>query len=174
MIPRHSLVGAVMAALVIAATLRAQPDPVLSCRERASALIDAALDDISGQRRGGDDVILWKAKLPGGQVLSGFCEANPRTGRIVMLGTHQDPGGINRAFPMTPDDAERVCQREARARFSPGNGMVYATFLVNTSTKSIYRVEWRYPSTAGTIRKGRCEIDSATGRIRKFDVSSVW
>jgi hypothetical protein len=27
---------------------------------------------------------------------------------------------------------------------------------------------------AGTIRKGRCEIDSATGQIRKFDVSLGW
>jgi hypothetical protein len=75
---------------------------------------------------------------------------------------------------MTPGDAEQICAREARARFSPGNGMIDATFHPNSSTKSIYRVGWRWDSLHGAIRKGRCEIDSFTGSLRKFDANYGW
>jgi hypothetical protein len=134
--------------------------------------------DTAAQRHGGldngNDIILWKARLSNNHVVSGFCEASPQTGRIVRIGIGQDSGDVKRTYRMTPDDAERVCRSEARERFSPGNALISAAFLPNTSTRSTYRVEWRYDSMAGPIRKGRCEIDSTTGRIRKFETSLGW
>jgi hypothetical protein len=164
--------------LITAGTLVAQPDAVSSCRWRASALTNTPVSATSAVRRGGlsngNDMVLWKAKLANGHIVTGFCEVSPPTGRVVMLGTDQDAGGVNRSFRMTPGEAERICQREARARFSPGNGLLDAVFLPNTSTRSTYRVEWRWNSMAGTIRKGRCEIDSATGALREFHASIGW
>ena len=159
-------------------TLAAQPDPVLSCRIRASAFTNALFADTSAERRGGlnngDDMVLWKARLANGRALTGYCEVRPQTGRVVRLEMDQDASDVNRAYRMTPGEAEKICQREARARFSPGNGLLQAAFLPNTSSKSTYRVEWRWNSMAGTVRKGRCEIDSATGRIRDFSANLGW
>ena len=164
--------------LITVGTLPAQPDPVLSCRRRASDLTNTLLAQTSAERRGGlnngNDMVLWKARLSNGHNLTGFCEVSPQTGRVVRLGADQDSADINRAYRMTPSDAEKICQREARARFSPGNGLLDAVFQPNTSSKSTYRVEWRLNSMAGTARKGHCEIDSGTGRIRKFDANLGW
>ena len=177
MIPKRSLLDFMIAVVLMAAPLTAQSDPIWNCRERASNLTNATMADTSAHLRGGldngDDIILWKARLSNGHIVGGLCVANPLTGRIVRFGTDQD-SGIHRAYRMTPDDAERVCQREARENFSPGNVLIDAEFLPNTSTKSIYRVGWRYYSMGGTIRKGHCEIDSATGSIRKFDADLSW
>ena len=177
MIPKRSLLDLTIAALLMATPLTAQGDPLIRCRKRASILINAAIPNTSAQRRGGsangNEIILWKAKLANGHIVSGFCEASPQTGRIVRLGTDQD-SDVNRAYRMTPGDAERICQREARARFSPGNGLINASFLPNTSTESTYRVGWWYGSLAGLVRKGRCEIDSATGSLLKFRATDGW
>jgi hypothetical protein len=144
-----------------------------------AVLINAAEAGISVQRRGGlnngNYILWWNAKLANGRALSGFCEASPQDGRIVRLGTNQtDSGNINRRYRITPDDAERICQREARVRFSPGNGEVNGLFQWGLSTKSAYRVEWRYDRTTRTIRKGWCEIDSYTGGLRKFHAGDGW
>ena len=123
----------------------------------------------------GNHIIWWDVNLAGARTVSGFCEANPLTGRIVGLGTDlMDSRGGIRAYRITPLDAERVCQRVARERFSPGNGLFDAPFLRNVSTKSTYKVEWRYNSLDRTIRKGRCDIDSSTGRVLKFHRISGW
>ena len=170
--------GLVIAVLLMVGTLAAQPDPVVTCRLRASALTNTVIANTSAERRGGlangNVMVLWKAKLSNGHIVSGSCEASPQTGRVVRLGTDEDSGDIKRVYRITPAEAERICQREARARFSPGNVLPYAVFLTRTSTKSTYEVGWQYGSMAGTIRKGRCDIDSATGRISKFDVSHGW
>jgi hypothetical protein len=171
----------VLSVLVLTARLAAQPgpgpdpDPLLECQSRASVLTNAAIAGVSVRLRGGLDngnyIIWWDAKLASGRTVSGFCEASPLNGRTVRLGiTQTDWGGANRKYRITPGDAERVCRTEARARFSPGNGLINAMFLQNISTKSIYKVEWWY----GTNRKGRCEIDSSTGLIREFNASVVW
>jgi hypothetical protein len=170
--------GLVIAVLLMVGTLAAQPDPVVTCRLQASALTNTVIANTSAERRGGlangNVMVLWKAKLSNGHIVSGSCEASPQTGRVVRLGTDQDSGDIKRVYRITPGEAERICQREARARFSPGNVLPYAVFLTRTSTKTTYEVGWQYGSIAGTIRKGRCDIDSATGRISKFDVSHGW
>ena len=175
MISKSGLATCTIAILVMAGKLTAQ-DPVFTCTLRASALVNVPVNNIGVNRRGGlengNDILVWNAKLPNGQLITGFCEASPRTGRVVRLGTDRED--IKRVYRMTPVDAERVCRQEARARFSPGNGLLFAKFLPNTSTKSTYRVGWRYGSMAGTIRKGRCEIDSLTGHIRKFDANYGW
>ena len=168
--------GLAIAILLMVGTLAAQPDPVVTCRLRASALTNTVIANTSAERRGGlpngNVMVLWKAKLSNGHVVSGSCEASPKTGRVVRLG--EDSVDTKRAYRITPGEAERICQREARARFSPGNVLPDAVFLTRTSTKSTYRVGWEYGSIAGTIRKGRCDIDSATGRISRFDVSDGW
>jgi len=170
--------GLIIAVLVMAGTLSAQSDSVCNCRSRVAALTNVAFGNTSAHRRGGlpngNDMILWKAKLSDGSMVTGLCEASPQSGRIVRLQADQDTAGINRAYRLTPGDAQRICAREARARFSPGNGMIGAFFLRNTSTRSTYRVEWRQDSMGGTIRQGNCEIDSATGRLRKFDANAGW
>jgi len=170
--------GFVIVILIMVGTLAAQPDPVAACRIRASGFTNTVIASTSAQRRGGlengNDMVLWKATLSNGHIVTGYCETNPRTGRVVRLGADQDSADLRRAYRMTPEEAERICQREARARFSPGNGLLNAAFLANTSSKSTYRVEWQYGSMAGTTRKGRCEIDTATGRIKKFDASLGW
>ena len=84
----------------------------------------------------------------------------------------QPMGDLNRAYKITRDDAERICEKEARARFSPGNGLIGAS--LSDHSKSTYTVEWGEPSMAGTVRKGRCEIDSYSGHIRKFKASVGW
>jgi hypothetical protein len=138
------------------------------------------MEGVSAQRRGGlpngNDIILWTAWLADGQKVSGFCEASPRDGRVVRLGsTENDSGNIKRVYRMTPIEAEKVCQREARARFSPGNGLIGAYFLRNISTNSTYRVEWQYNALAGRpLRTGRCEIDPFTGHVREFHATSGW
>src|SRR5262249_39279399 len=109
------------------------------------------------------------------RTVSGFCEASPLDGRIVRLGTNQtDSESVNRAFRITPEDAERICRREARARFSPGNGELNGTFSRWLSTKSTYRIEWRYDRTARIIRQGWCEVDSSTGHLNKFHANDGW
>ncbi len=170
---------AVIGVLVLAGTLAAQPDPVVGCRNRVSVAVNAPVSGISAVKRGvldnGNYIIWWDAKLAGARTVSGFCEANPLTGRIVGLGTDRtdSKSGI-RAYRITPVDAERVCRRVARERFSPGNSLVDATFLEHVSTKSTYKVEWRYNSLDHTVRKGRCDIDSSTGRILEFHADSGW
>jgi hypothetical protein len=170
--------GFIIAILMMAGTLRAQPDPILTCRNRAAALTNTLMADTSAQRRGGldngNDIVVWKAKLSNGHVITGSCEVSPQTGRVLRLGTDQDSGDVNRAYRMTPRDAERICRREARARFSPGNGLLGAVFQPNSSSNSTYRVEWKWESMAGTVRKGDCEIDSATGSIKEFNASRGW
>jgi hypothetical protein len=171
--------GAVICVLVLAGTLAAQPDPLVGCRSRVSVAVNAPLSGINAVKRGGLDngnyIIWWDAKLAGARTVSGFCEANPLTGRIVRLGTDltDSKGGI-RTYRITPVDAERVCQRVAREIFSPGNGLLDASFLRHISTKSTYKVEWRYSSLDRTIRKGRCDIDSSTGRILNFHADVGW
>jgi hypothetical protein len=171
---KPSLTGGLIAVLTVAGTLSAQPDPVLNCRKRAAALINATVANTSARQRGGldsgDVIILWQANLPNNHVVAGFCEARPQTGRIVRLGA--DQGDLNRATKITRDDAERICEKEARARFSPGNGLIGAS--LSDRSKSTYTVEWGEPSMAGTVRKGRCEIDSYSGHIRKFKASVGW
>jgi hypothetical protein len=178
LISKRNFMGGLSALLAIAGTVSAQPDPILSCSRRASALINVGASAIRAHRRGGlnngDDIILWEATLSNGQAVSGFCEVSPSNGRVVRLGTDRDSADVKRVYRLTPDDAERLCGREARARFNPGDGSIDAAFLPNTSSKSTYRVEWRYSSMRGTIRKGRCEIDSSTGYIRKFNANSGW
>lgn len=175
---RRGLMDFTLAVFVMTGTLAAQ-DPLFACRSRAAVLANVPSSGISAQRRGGlangNDIILWAAKLANGKTVTGFCEANPRNGRIVRLDTDQgDSKAVNRTYRITPADAERVCQREARARFSPGNGMIGATFLENISTNSTYRVGWQYNNLARTIRTGQCVIDSATGTIRRFKSSISW
>src|SRR5262249_52949195 len=141
--------------------------------------INTPVNRITAKRRGGRDngnyIVWWDATLASGRKESGFCETNPLTGRVVRLATDQkDMSGVNRTYRITPEDAGRICQREARERFSPGNGELEATFKRNVSTKDTYRLEWRYDSLAWTIRKGHCEIDSATGLVRKFDANNGW
>jgi hypothetical protein len=176
--PRSKFMAFVIPTLITVGILPAQPDPVLSCRRRASDFANTVLADTSAQRRGGlsngNDMVLWKAKLSNGHNITGFCEVSPQTGRVVRLGADQDSGDVNRAYRMTPGDAEKICAREARARFSPGNGMIDAVFQPNSSSKSIYRVGWRWDSMAGAVRKGRCEIDSATGQVRGFHANLGW
>ena len=173
MISKPMLMACVIAVLAVEGTLWAQPDPILNCRKRASGLINATMANTIAQRRGGlangDDLILWKATLSNSHVVSGFCEARPQTGRIVRLGT--DQADINRRYKVSRDDADRICQREARARFSPGNGLLGAASLSSAPIGSIYTVDWRYFNMAGTIRRGRCKIDSHTGEIRDFEAS---
>lgn len=170
-----SYIGFLTAVLILTGTLAAQPDPVLSCRIRASALTNTVVANTDAERHGGldngNDMVLWKAKLSNGRMVKGYCETSPRTGRVVRLGSDHDSGDIKRAYRITHDEAERICQREARARFSPGNGLLSAEFLTSLSSRSTYRVEWWYGSMAATIRKGNCEIDSATGRIRDFSAT---
>jgi hypothetical protein len=165
------------AALILAGTLAAQPDPFLNCRSHASVLTNSAILRFRAQQHGtldnGNFMIWWDAKLANGRTVSGFCEASTLDGRIVRLGTNQTDS-MNRTYKITADDAERVCAREARARFSPGNGEIGARLQQNISSKSTYRVEWRYESLARTIRKGWCEIDSSTGHIRQFHANSGW
>ena len=167
-----------IATVIRVGMLRAQPDPVLSCRRQASGLVNTMFADTSAERRGGlsngNDMVLWKAKLSDGHHLTGFCEVNPQTGRVVRLGSDQDSGDVNRAYRMTPAEAEKICAREARARFSPGNGMIDAIFQPNSSSKSVYQVGWRWDTVSGAVRKGRCEIDSATGRVRGFHANLGW
>jgi len=175
---RRILIGFTFALFVLPANLSAQADPIEECQSRASVLVNADPGVISAWWRGGVDngdyIILWTARLANGRALNGFCEANPRTGRIVRLGTSQADASINRSYRLTPEDAEQVCVREARARFGPGNGEIGAIFQEHVSTKATYWVEWRYDNLARTVRKGRCEIDSATGRIRKFEAKTGW
>jgi hypothetical protein len=174
-----------LALFVLTGTLRAQfypnPNPVLDCMRRASVLTNTPMASISARLRGGrdngNDVIWWDARQSNGRIVSGFCEAGPRDGRTVRLGINQkDSGNANRVYRITPGDAERVCRKEARARFSPGNGLISAMVQRNISTKSTYLVEWWYPSPSlvGTIRDGRCEVDSSTGILLNFDVSNSW
>jgi hypothetical protein len=162
-----------MTVMAMAGTLSTQPDRILNCRKRASVLINATLANTIAQRRGafanGDDLILWKATLSSSHAVSGFCEARPQTGVIVRLGT--DQADINRKYKITRDEAERICQREARARFSPGDGLLGAVSQSSSPIGSTYTVDWRYLNLAGTIRRGRCTIDSHTGQIRDFEVS---
>jgi hypothetical protein len=179
LISKLSLTGCTIAVLIITRPLTAQPpDPSLTCIRRASALTNVVMPHITGRRRGGlangNDIIWWSAKLPNNQTVSGFCEVNPPTGRVVKLGTDRNSRDVTRTYKMSPDDAERVCEREARARFNPGDGLIVATFQPNSSTNSTYRVGWHYNSMARTIRKGRCEIDSSTGHIRKFVAGLDW
>jgi hypothetical protein len=79
--PKPSLIGCVIAVLIAAGTLSAQPDPVLNCRKRAAALINATVANTSARQRGGldsgDVIILWQANLPNNHVVAGFCEARP-------------------------------------------------------------------------------------------------
>jgi hypothetical protein len=175
----RGLTNLILALVALAGTMMAQPDPVTECRKRVSVQNNMPVKGIKAQRRGGlqngNILIWWDGKLVNGQALSGFCEANPLTGRIVRLGNNQgDWQGAGRKYRITPDDAELVCQREARARFSPGNGAIGARFQPNISTKSTLWVEWEYNSLARTIRKGRCEIDSWSGNIRKFEANNGW
>jgi hypothetical protein len=171
--------GAVIGVLVIAGTLAAQTDPLLDCRSRASVAVNVPEARISVQKWGGLDngnyMIWWDAKLPTSRIVSGFCETNPLTGRIIRLETNRTDSkdGVRR-YRITPDDAERLCQKEARERFSPGNGLLQARFLWNTSTKSTYRVAWQYGSLDRRTRGGRCEIDSATGTVLKLHGDSGW
>jgi hypothetical protein len=175
---KRSFLAFPIAVLVITGTLAAQSDPISNCRSRAAVLSNTVFWNTTAERRGGlpngNDMILWKAKLSDNQIVTGFCVANPQTGRIVRLGADQDSEGLKRAYRILPAEAERACATEARARFSPGNGMLYAFFLPNTSTKSTYRVEWRYGNMAGTIRTGHCEIDPFTGTIREFNANLGW
>jgi hypothetical protein len=174
--PIRSFIAFATASWITVGILPAQPDPVFNCRIRASELINTPWTDVSAQWRSapskGDDTILWKAKLANRNTATGFCEVHPQTGRVVRLGADHDSAYFN--HPMTPADAESSCRREARAQFSPGNGLMDAVFLPNTSTKSVFRVSWRLNSMAGAIRKGRCEIDTATGKIREFHTSDSW
>jgi hypothetical protein len=176
MIPQPRFLASVI--LITAGTLAAQPDPRFSCRERVSAFTHSVMANTSAERRGGlgngDDMVLWKAKQPNGQLVTGFCEVIPSTGRVVRFGADQDSGEIKRTYKLTPGDAERICAREARATFSPGNGHLDAEFQTHISTKATYRVGWHYASMAGTIRSGSCEIDSATGHMRRFDANMTW
>ena len=167
------------AALVLASTLAGQPDPIYDCRRRAAVETNTSLNGIHAKQRGGLDngnvVLLWEAKLANGRTVNGFCEASSQTGRIVRLGIDQpDRESINRGYRITPDEAQRICQREARARFSPGNGELGARWLPNTSTKDTYRLQWRMDSAGSRIRSGWCEVDSATGHIRKFHANDGW
>jgi hypothetical protein len=171
--------GAMIGVLVMAGTLAAQPDPLLDCLDRAAVAVNVPVPGISVLRRSvldnGNYMIWWDAKLTASHTVSGFCEANPITGRIVRLGPNRaDSKDGVRPYPITRDDAERVCQKEARERFSPGNGMLEARILRHMSTKSTYRVAWQYNSLYRTIRKGRCDIDSSTGSVVKFYTDSGW
>jgi hypothetical protein len=171
--------GAAIGVLVMAGTLAAQPDPLVTCRNRASVLANVPPGGVAVQKRGGLDngnyIIWWDAKWNSSRTVKGFCEANPLTGRIVRMGTSQTDSmsGI-RQFRITLDDAERVCQREARARFSPGNGLLGARVVENLSTKDTYRVAWEYNILARPIRRGRCEIDSSTGSLLSIHADRVW
>ena len=178
MISKWSVMGYTIAILAVVSPLAAQPDPSFMCIRRASALTNVPVSHISAQKRGGlgngNDVIWWNAKLPNNQTVSGSCEVNPSTGRVVRLGTDQDSRGITSMYRMTTAEAERICEREARARFNPGDGLIVASVLPNTSTKSVFRVGWEYDSMSRKLRDGRCEIDSSTGHIRKFVASRGW
>jgi len=90
----------------------------------------------------------------------------------VLVATN--PGWEGNHWRMTPVDAEKICQREARARFSPGNGEISGVFLPTISTRDTYRVAWRYYDRGWTIRKGQCDIDSMTGHLRKFKANDGW
>ena len=143
--------GAVIGVLALAGTLAAQPDPIGACRNRVSVAVNAPVSGIHAVKRGGLDngnyIIWWDAKLAGARTVSGFCEANPLTGRIVRLGPDvADSNGGIRAYRITPVDAERVCRQVARETFNPGGGMFDASFLRNVSTKRTYKVEWQYHS----------------------------
>jgi hypothetical protein len=168
---------AVTGVLILAGTLAAQPDPVGNCRNRVSEAVNAPISGITAAKRGGLEngniIIWWDAKLAGARKVSGFCEANPLTGRIVSLGTDVTDSKSGRAYRITPVDAERICRRLARQRFSPG-GLVEASFLPHVSTKSTYRVDWRYNSMDRALRKGSCEIDSSTGRVLEFHADIDW
>jgi hypothetical protein len=170
--------GLVIGILLMVGTLAAQPDPVVTCRLQASALTNTVIANTSAVRRGGlangNVVVLWKAKLSNGHVVSGSCQASPLTGRVVRLGTDEDSGDLKRAHRITRNEAERICQREARARFNPGNVLPYAVFLTRTSTDSTYQVGWEYGALTGITRRGRCDIDTATGRVSKFDMDHRW
>jgi len=170
---------AVIGVLVMARTLAAQPDLLLNCRDQVSVAVNVPAAGIRVQMRGvlnnGNYIIWWDAKMTVSHTLSGFCEASPVTGRISRLETNRaDPKEGIRPYRITPDDAERVCQKEARERFSPGNGLLEARFLRHTSTKSTYRVAWEYNLFSRRMRKGRCDIDSSTGTVLKIHVDNGW
>jgi hypothetical protein len=174
-----SLRSFLVAVLTLVGRLSAQPDPVCVCRGRVSVAINTKINNVSAHRRGGlangDYMILWDAKLANGRTMSGYCEVNPLSGRVVRFGTSEaDWGGVNRAYRLTPEEAEGVCRRAARARFSPGNAELSAEFLENMSTEKTYKLEWQNASVGRTIRKGRCEIDSATGHVLKLKASDGW
>ena len=171
--------GAVIGALVMAGTLVAQPDPVYDCLDKAAVAANVPVAGISVLKRSvqnnGNYIIWWDAKLTASHTVNGFCEANPLSGRIVRVGTNRvDLKDGVRPYRITRDDAERVCQKEARERFAPGNSLLEARILPHMSTKSTYRVAWQYNSLARTIRKGRCDIDSSTGTVLKFHADSGW
>jgi hypothetical protein len=171
--------GAVIGFLAMAGTLAAQPDLLFNCRNRVSVAVNVPVSRINVMKRGsldnGNSVIWWDAKVTNSHTVNGFCEVNPLTGRTVRLETSgaDSKDGVWR-YRITPQDAERVCQREARERFSPGNGMLEASFLRNMSSKSTYRVAWQYGSVSRMIRKGRCDIDSSTGTLVKIHADTGW
>lgn len=171
--------GAAIGFLAMAGTLAAQPDPLFNCGNRVSVAVNVPRSRISLMKRGvldnGNYVIWWDAKVTNSYTAKGFCEVHPLTGRTVRLETSRGDSkeGVWR-YRITPHDAVRVCQREARERFSPGNGMLEASFLRNVSNKSTYRVAWQYGSVSRMIRKGRCDIDSLTGTLLRIHAETGW
>jgi hypothetical protein len=174
----YDVTCALLTGVVAAGTLAAQPDPVYECRKRVAMHVNAPQNGVIAARRGafpnGNYAIWWDAQLANGGMVKGFCEASSQTGQVVRFGTGQDKTALERTYRLTPEDAERICRREARARFDPGNGEIVGIFLDGISTKNTYRVQWRYDRTSRTIRTGRCDIDSYTGFIRKFRANDGW
>lgn len=170
---------AILVILALAGTLAAQPDPTDACLTRVSAAVNVPVDGTgvlkTGGLENGNYVIWWIAKPAGSHKVNGFCEVNPLNGRVVRLETgRMDSKTDIRPYRITPDDAERVCQTAARERFSPGNALLEARAMPNTSSKSTYRVAWQYNVLDRPIRRGRCEIDSATGAVLKVHSDVSW
>ena len=91
--------GLVIVILLMVGTLAAQPDPVVTCRLRASALTHTVIANTSAERRGGlangNVMVLWKAKLSNGHIVSGSCEASPQTAGLSGSGPTRIPETSN-------------------------------------------------------------------------------
>jgi hypothetical protein len=156
--------------------MTAQPDALRDCRRQAAVATNAAISEIDARRdqelKNGNSLILWSARIGKGRSLSGSCEADARTGRIVRF--ESDPAGDanNRRETISTTDAESTCQREAQRRFRAGDSEIKVT--LNADKRPTYYVEWVYAAQGRTVAKGWCEIEPSDGSIRDFEPGGGW
>ncbi len=85
---RHALVTCFLP-LVLILPITAQPDALRDCRRQASVATNAPMSEINARRDqeldNGNSLIRWDARMGKGHNLSGVCEADARTGRIIRF-----------------------------------------------------------------------------------------